>query len=439
MGVLQENKSKSGAVLSGIKSGLLCGIVTVMLSGVSIPAFAQDSQAGQPLNASGGVDYTRLLEQEAAGTMPSRTMLQAPNTVVASSATSPSQAQPEVILPPPSAAQPAETPLPIGLQDVQGAGDVVSLGIPEGAQVSDDPALGLQFRRVESIDNSMEPPAISAEDSMTEEEKERQAFQKLRERALDQVQNGMFPLKPEEISQMLRLFNTTREVGETAERPIPTPEVRVVTVSLDPSVPPETIQTSPGYVTSLTVLDVSGQPWPVQDVSWAGQFEVVPPESQGHVIRITPMSAHGLGNMSIRLVGLTTPVTFSLATGFDRVHYRFDARMPEYGPNANIPIIGTSMAAGDALLTSVLDGTPPREARRLKVGGVDGRTSVWRVGSGIYVRTPFTLLSPGWKQSASSADGMKVYSIGESPVLLLSDGGNMVRASIGKEETVDGE
>ncbi len=453
MKALRKNKNrenKNQAFFPEIKKGILCGFAALMLSSVSMPVFAQQDQATG--NGAGGVDYTRLLEQEAAATMPSRTTLQSPNAlqappvaatpVTATPTQTPvSATEPEVILPvPPSSAQ-SDMPVPIGAQDVQQTGDLVPLGIPEGAQTSDDPALGLQFKRVENVDNTLEPPMPNGVPvtALSEEEKEKQAFEKLRGRALDQTQNGMFPLKPEEITQMLRLFNTTREVGETAERPIPTPEVKVATISLDPSVTPEVIQTSAGYVTSLTILDVSGQPWPVQDVSWAGSFEVVPPESKGHVIRITPMSAHGVGNMSIRLVGMKTPVTFSLMTGFDRVHYRFDARMPEYGPNATIPIIGTSITAGDALLTSVLDGTPPKEARRLQVSGVDGRTSVWKVSGGVYVRTPFTLLSPGWKQSASSSDGMKVYSIGESPVLLLSDGGNMVRAAIGKEETVDGE
>lgn len=432
MNGLQKNKAQ--VVSRGLRASVLCGALTLMLSSASFPAFAQ---AAGDTNA---IDYTKLLEQEAAATMPNTNVLQSPDTVQPQSIEQPAQnaqAAPQPVAPSNASLNEAA---PIGVQDV---GSVVPLGIPADAemQTSDDPALGLQFKRVENIDNSMEPPSISDEEAALEqEEKDKQAFEKLRARAFDQTQNGMFPLRPEEITQMLRLFNTTREVGETAERPVPTPEVRVATISLDPSIPPEIIQTSPGYVTSLTILDVSGQPWPVQDVSWAGKFEVVPPEAKGHVIRITPMSAHGMGNMSIRLIGLSTPVTFSLATGTDKVHFRFDARMPEYGPNANIPIIGgSSIVAGDALLTAILDGTPPPEARKLQVSGVDGRTSVWKVNNGIYVRTPFTLLSPGWKQSANSSDGMKVYSIGGAPVLLLSDGGNMVRASIGKEEIVDGE
>ena len=68
--------------------------------------------------------------------------------------------------------------------------------------------------------------------------------------------------------------------------------------------------------------------------------------------------------------------------------------------------------------------------RRLDVEGVDGRTSAYRYNDLVYVRTPLTLLSPGWNSSATSADGTRVYEIDDAPVLLLSDRGRMVRARL---------
>ena len=51
-----------------------------------------------------------------------------------------------------------------------------------------------------------------------------------------------------------------------------------------------------------------------------------------------------------------------------------------------------------------------------------------------YLRTPLTLLSPGWSNSMTSADGMKVYEIRNTPVVLLSDKGKMVRAHLSDRE-----
>jgi intracellular multiplication protein IcmK len=247
----------------------------------------------------------------------------------------------------------------------------------------------------------------------------------------------LLPLKPEQIRDTLEEFAKSREAAETPIR-FPEPEQVVQTVSLDPSVAPVMVQTAPGYVTTVTILDSTGAPWPIQDISWAGKFEVTPPEDGGHIVRITPMTAHGVGNLSIRLVDLITPVTMSIRTGLEKVHYRFDARIPKPGPLASVPIIqhgGLKAVAGkDDDMIAVLDGTPATGAVKLKVEGADGRTSVWKIEDRVYLRTPLTLLSPAWDSSVSSADGMKVYTMQTSPVVLLSDQGKMVKINISEDE-----
>ncbi len=266
-----------------------------------------------------------------------------------------------------------------------------------------------------------------------EEEAEAQRI-KLRGEAFNVALDNLLPLTPEEIEETLQEFRISREKAESPLTKI-IPKVHIQTVALDPGVLPPTIKLTPGHVTTLSILDSTGAPWPIRDVSWGGVFEVQTPEQGAHVIRITPMTAHGVGNMSIRLINLTTPITFSLATGLDEAHFRFDARIPKMGPLAKTPLIksavgGLKIAAGDSVVVGILDGVPPEGAVRRKVSGVDGRTSVWEFGNEMYLRTPLSLLSPSWSGSATSADGMNVYSMAETPVVLLSDNGQMVRAYI---------
>jgi intracellular multiplication protein IcmK len=257
---------------------------------------------------------------------------------------------------------------------------------------------------------------------------ERQA----RDAAFEAALNGMFPMRTEEILEFLERFRETREASESRIGGVPTPEITLETVSLDPGAVPPVIKLSPGHVTTLNVLDVTGQPWPIRDISWGGDFDVIQPQEGEHVVRISPLKAHEVGNISMQLLDLKTPVTFRLQTQLEVVQYRFDARIPEYGPYADVPIIdnGITLSAGDGDITRVLDGTPPPQAKRLGIDGVDGRTTAFEVGGQVYVRTPLTLLSPGWSSSVTSADGTTVYAIGQSPVLLLSDRGKMVRAMV---------
>lgn len=262
---------------------------------------------------------------------------------------------------------------------------------------------------------------------------------KFEEQTFQQALKQLLPLSPDQIRKTLETFRISREAAET---PITEPEPRqeVLTASLDPADAPLMIKTSPGIVTAVTMLDATGAPWPIQDITWAGPFAVLAPENGGHVVRITPRSAHGTGNVSLRLIDMITPLTMRIGTGLDWVHYRLDVRIPKPGPLAKTPIIefgGLKTAAGrDTHMVSFLEGTPPEGAEKMFVEGADRRTTAWLAAGRTYLRTPLTLLSPGWDASVSSADGTTVYAIGKTPVVLLSDEGRMVKARILSAEEV---
>lgn len=260
----------------------------------------------------------------------------------------------------------------------------------------------------------------------------------IRRDAFDAAITGMFPLSPDQIKSLIGKYDETQRAVDAPPYAAPRPEINVTNVSLDPGVMPPTIKTAVGNVTTLNILDATGAPWPVQDVTWAGDFEIVEPEQGGHIIRITPMEQFARGNIVIRLLTLKTPLTMTLETSREIVQYRVDARVPEYGPFASAPLMqgGKSMVAGDSTLTSLLDGVPPAGTVKLRVEGVDGRTTAFSSGGQTYVRTPLTLLSPAWKSSVSSADGMNVYVLSSAPVLLLSDEGEFMRATLSEKEAL---
>ncbi len=293
---------------------------------------------------------------------------------------------------------------------------------------------------VSAFENIDADNMILDEDLVIEKTQE-ELEEEIRREAFDAAITGLFPLRPDQIRTLLREYDATQRAVEEPVFGVPTPQVNVETVSLDPGVKPMVITTATGHVTTLNILDITGAPWPVQDISWAGDFEIIEPEEGEHIIRITPLATAAYGNMSIRLLTLKTPVTIMLKTSKNEVQYRVDARIPEYGPFATAPLIqgGTERVAGNRLITSVLDGVMPEGARKMSVSGVDGRTSAYTLNGLTYLRTPLTLLSPGWEQSVSSADGMNVYALSQTPVLLLSDNGRFVRANVNNAKGLSDE
>ncbi len=265
------------------------------------------------------------------------------------------------------------------------------------------------------------------------------AEEKSRKATYNTAINGLFPMSTEEIEQLIEKLHDNEKaiVGPSVGNP--KAEVKVETISLEPGAQPREIQTDVGFVTTLSILDATGSPWPIQDVGVGGNFDVPAPEEGGNVLRLTPLAKYAVGNISIRLVGLNTPLTFKLRATTGTIYYLYDARIPKFGPKASAPLIdhGNDLVAGDAMLMSILDGTPPLDSTRLPVTGADQRTAAWRVGAKVYLRTPLTLLSPGWDGSVGSGDGTHVYLIPDTPVLLLSDNGNLIHARIGNNAKPD--
>ena len=293
---------------------------------------------------------------------------------------------------------------------------------PPGAEEQEDllpPGPGTAFGEDESFDFEKSSQTIEEE---------------IRQEAFDSALQGLLPLRPEEIRKLLERFDTTQEAVQTPVYPNPKPEFTVKTIPLDPGTAPISVNVAYGHVTTINVLDSTGSPWPIEDVTWAGNFEVIDSTSNpiSNIIRISPQSEFAYGNMSMKLVKLQTPIVLTLDTSRDTVHYRFDAVIPDVGPMGKEPLIdpGITITAGDPDMTSILEGVVPPGAERLDVSGVDSRTSAYSYNGMTVLRTPLTLLSPGWNASVSSADGTHVYSFRETPVVLLSERGKMVRARI---------
>lgn len=289
------------------------------------------------------------------------------------------------------------------------------------------------------------PDAEFAEDDFSYGKSSEELKEQARRSAFDAALQGLMPLRPDEIRELLEHFDRTQESVQLPVYPAPKPEVVVETLSLDPGSKPTVIRTAYGFVTTVNFLDATGAPWPIQNITWAGNFDVVEvqvePDKAATTLRITPQSEFAYGNMSIQMLHLGTPIIVSLETSRDSVYYRLDAIVPENGPFASASLIqgtagasGLGLVAGDSDMSSVLEGVPPARAVKMDVNGVDSRTTAYRFNGLTYLRTPLTLLSPGWISSATSADGMKVYAMGHAPVVLLSEKGKLVRARLSDRE-----
>lgn len=257
----------------------------------------------------------------------------------------------------------------------------------------------------------------------------------IRDEAFNAAVNGFLPLRPDEIRRFLEIYDEVKQASNTPVYPYPRPENKVQEISLDPADPPPVIKLATGHVTHLAFYDITGERWPMNGYTFAGDFELNPPEEGGSSIRLIPMSDFAYGNVVVQLSQLKTPIIFTLQAQREIAHSRYEAIIPELGPFAKPGLMantsGPRSTAGSYQAVSILDGTPPENAQSMNVSGADSRTKAYLMGSDVYLRTPHTLISPAWKESASSGDGMNVYVIKNTPVVLLSEKGKIIRTFIG--------
>jgi len=252
-------------------------------------------------------------------------------------------------------------------------------------------------------------------------------------RAYDLAKDQVLPLSTDQIMGFLDDYMKTQKASVEGQKVYPDKRMRVVNIPLDPGAEIPTIYVSQGYVSTLSFVDAAGAGWPVIDVVSGGSFTITPPEQNGHILRISPNVRFGYGNLSVRLKGLNFPITLNIEVDDDFVDYRFDARVPMQGPNSQISIFQQSdiESAGNATLSSILEGVIPDGLQKIEiVSGELNNISIYQKGNSLFIRTDATLLSPRWKSSASIAEGVKVYTVEATPVLLFSKDGDIKKIKV---------
>jgi len=250
------------------------------------------------------------------------------------------------------------------------------------------------------------------------------------ELAFEEVKKQMFPLSPDQTLEVKKWYESDEYAQASSASTPPKPTATSQFVNLSPGSTPPVIRLSQGFVSSLVFLDSTGAPWPIAayDLGDPNAFNIQW-DRVSNTLMIQASKLYTYGNLAVRLRGLNTPVMLTLIPGQKAVDYRVDLRVQGNGPNAKQMPMETSLpsSVSDVLL-HVLDGVPPNGSTRLTVSGGDAQA--WLLNSKMFVRTNLTILSPGWLESMTSADGTHAYEMHKSPVLLVSWHGKVMQLKV---------
>lgn len=244
-----------------------------------------------------------------------------------------------------------------------------------------------------------------------------------------------FPFTPSEIKMIKVIMNK----NQTALAAPQVPSVfrnRSIVVSTAPgSIAPEII-ISPGYITSLIILDKSGLPWPIDQIALGSANNFQFSKASDNVVTISPTNNFSTSNAIVFLKNLSTPIVFTIKTSNDIVDFKVEARVNQsniskkYSQNltkfsgiTSVSKLLSSLSLSSNELSSLaLDGIPPPSFTKLN-NNAPFELETWLNNNLIYVRTELELLSPAFLSKLSSSNGTHLYKIPYMANLLFIENG----------------
>lgn len=287
------------------------------------------------------------------------------------------------------------------------------------------------------------PSALGADQGKGEPAEKKSA----EDMAFDRSLKGQFPMTPEQIREFKQRMDGTKKALHKRTPPKMTNRTR--RLSFETGQEPPVVRIAPGYVTTISFLDCTGEPWPVTSVVMGNPnyYNVQRPENQTNVITIAALKEYVDSNLALTFKAQHMPATIQLKTVSGDDGHETDSlvvfRAEQRGPNAERPTIGPEPDPTiGSVLMQFLDNVPPASAERVRLlsGGDGDKEEAWEDHQGVamwsyqdtlYLRTRHPLTWPAWNAVAKGPGDVRVYELARVPSVMVSHNGGPVVYELG--------
>ncbi len=248
------------------------------------------------------------------------------------------------------------------------------------------------------------------------------------------VLDRVAPLTPKEIVKLRTEIEQRRDAftqnvtGHAPAKPTSTQ----TTIDLSPGGTPPVVRIAPHQGATIMFVDVAGRPWPVEAADNFNDSGYDVKQMAKHVFSVG-MKQPEIGNIAFKLKDIARPVMVTVMPAQGSTDYNLDLVVPKFlggVPPAALASADPAPSHMSDALMPYLYRTPPRSALRLNVGGA-GDVMAWQVTpTSMVVRTSAMVLSPAWSRRQGSSDGVFVYELPLTPVVVISRDGTMQNISL---------
>lgn len=259
----------------------------------------------------------------------------------------------------------------------------------------------------------------------------------------EKLDRQMFPVDAEAGVQFReKLLEKERII----QAPIVDPEVLFRKINIDTSKRDDnkTIYLSPNYVTTMLFLDKNGSQWPIENYTSALGKNIIDKDLNSSALVFAPKDIKfGRGNLVVMLKGSKSPVIMTMEISPEKVDYKAEVIINDYGPNSRPVVYSNPNAKQDFSfmasfvkedLYSMLDGISPSNAYVKRRTSLPEDVEVWVKDKVMYIRTKDILISPNLIPSEynkmQSPDNTYLYTTTYMNVIVLSRHGQITQVKI---------
>ncbi len=245
----------------------------------------------------------------------------------------------------------------------------------------------------------------------------------LSEVALKALLSQMYSLSPEQISQAIAAHNRTNNA--IIQNKHPQALSNIIPITTAPGGTPQKIYVTSGFDTMINIIDATGQPWPIAQVSGGNKQSVKVDALEQHafknVIRLNALQQVGSSNVSFSLVDLPITLSVEIINTVDRYYPTALLQLDRPGPQAKkTPLLSFQSNAVDPFLDSVVLGAKGNDQFE-RLNSSDPNVLAWKYKEHLYVRTTYHPTNPFPRGIKHGASGYVAYRMAYIPVLIMTD------------------
>ena len=208
------------------------------------------------------------------------------------------------------------------------------------------------------------------------------------------------------------------------------------------------IYLSANYATTLIFLDKQGNYWPIESYVLPLPEDVIAKDiiNTGTMV-LTPKKYSAKGNLVVMLQDSKIPLMLTLNVGTDKIDYKTELRIDDYGPNSQLMTFSPSSNGYTSNYTDLsimgkyakkdrfelLEGITPQGYKKRETN--NRSVEVWTKDKVMIIKTKAELMTPSLLEGdeynrIKGSDGSVLYTAPFLSPMLLSIGGNLISVSV---------